>query len=782
MKKLLTSYNPLKYIFLFILGIAVFFILNQSSASAHPNAIDWSPCNGQYYPYGTNKQTAWSLVDNQYSSYSGYIGDTVTATLKLEARGCHGQYAFNARYIISGTNLNNFWLPFTYNIGTVGLYGWAPNVHYQTAQFTIQAGDNGNSNHCVSWNAGGDYNAYNNSNGPFQFDGTGTDTWCFTVYNLGNPPPPPPPPTPTGKLQITKYGPNGNYKFNDPYFNLCMAYFAKIDGSCTGASGQSPEKTLTAGLTYLIYRDNNIDTNGWYIDHAQRATPGPNLPQDPYGRYQIVVNANQQNFADVYLEKYAATCGTSNIFSFNGSTTSPQAGDKFAMHFGMNNPSGITNWKWDTSKLHVKVPPGVTPISSLNGQAVGSFDWKPATRDLYVAPPSYNTIYSGQSVNYTAFFQYDAGATPGDYNYQYNMVFPGNSIAWIYYNNYGNTTYIPNCNGKSPLVRPMYYPWLQTQKGDVISLKNIIGQEIGTLPNLLTDHPGARHGNSGNKNTPFSGSPAADQQNPESYFVIAEGTGDTVTNHFCSANLYTLGSPQNDNQEACGLRNSYPMSGINIDQIKESLQSTWDQNGAGNNTTCSPYRTRLIGTGLASLIGDLTLGCQGGGIQRKDGDYSLSGFFGAPNPTITGRGTLWVKGNLTIGKNITYGGIGGFTNPKNLPNFAIFVDGDVTIDQSVTQIDAMIIATGKIYTCTQSSVVTGACSNPLKINGLLASKGKIDFGRRWFNKDNPNINSAENIILTGQSIILPPPGLDKRDSSIDSSLQINSGELPPRLN
>lgn len=777
--KIFTRKIILKLTFVLLMSFLGFILLNHSSASAHPNAIDWSPCNGQYPPNGTGKQTAWSLVDNTFSQYSGYIGDTVNATLKLEARGCHGQFAFNSRYIISGQNLNNIWLPFQYDIGTVGLFGWTPNVHYQPVQFTIQPGDNGNTNHCISWNAGGDYNAFNNSAGPFQFDGTGTDTWCFTVYNKGYRPPSEPP---TGKLQITKYGPNGRYYFSEPYFNLCMAYFAKIEGSCTGASAQSPEKTLASGLQYLVYRDNNIDTNGWYIDHAQRATPGPNLTQDAYGRYQITVYTNQQNFADVYLEKYAATCSNSNIFSFRGSTTSPKAGDQFAMNFGMNNPGGITNWTWPTTKLHVKVPAGVTPISSLNGQAVGSFDWRPATRDLYIAPPSYGTIYSGQSVNYTAFFQYDAGSTPGNYAYQYNMVFPDNSIAQIAYSKYGVTTFIPNCNGTSKLVEPEYYPWLQTQKGDVISLKNIVGQEIGTLPSLLTDHPGARHGNSGNKNTPFSGSPAANQENPESYFVIAQGQTDTVTNHFCSGNLYTLGSPQYDNQESCGLRYNYSMAGINITSIKEALQTTWDQNGAGSSTTCSPYRTRSIGTGPSYFInGDLTLGCPNGGIQRKEGDYVLGG---GPftNPPIIGRGTLWVKGNLTIGKNIAYGSSGTFSNPKNLPNFAIFVEGDVTIDQSVTQIDAMIIATGKIFTCTQSTASAAACSNPLRINGLLASEGKIDFGRRWFVKENPNVNPAENIVLTGQSIILPPPGLDTRDSSIDSSLQINSGELPPRLN
>ncbi len=600
-----------------------------------------------------------------------------------------------------------------------------------------------------------------------------------------------------GNIQITKYGPNGVGNFANGRFNMSVQSDSSI---CTGPTGSSKNALVNAGTYYVLKGGDscagkgstNPDADGWYIDHAQKGTPGGTVVNpDGFGRYAFGVTSGGQTWADVYLEKYAATCGNTNIISVNGSTTEPKAGEKFAMTFGMNNPSGITNWTWPTTKLHVKVPAGVTPVDNLGGFTTGSFDWRPATRDLYVAPPAYSKINSGQSTasgypyTYRVFFQYDANVAPGNLQYTYNMVFPDNSAAWLRYSIYGDTTLIKNCPGTSEVFRPKYYPWVQTQKGDVTSLGAILGQEVGALSNP-TAFEGGRHGNVGNKNTPFTGGPdpLSTNQNPESYFVVAQGSNDGgATNDFCSAHLYTLSSSQNINKESCGLENNYPMSGVNFEDLKSTLKSTWDQNGAGNNVTCTPYRTRELGeNGLSSVLtGNVSLGCSNGGIQFKNGAYNLAAFF-ASEINVSGRGTLWVKGPLTISSDIKYTYPAGPIEPRSLPNFAIFVEGDVVINQNVNQIDAMIVATGKITTCAQEAGGVQTCKNRLRVNGLVASGDKISFARRWYDKNNPNVNSAENIVLTGQSIILPPPGLDRRDAPNASSLQINSGELAPRLN
>jgi hypothetical protein len=85
-----------------------------------------------------------------------------------------------------------------------------------------------------------------------------------------------------------------------------------------------------------------------------------------------------------------------------------------------------------------------------------------------------------------------------------------------------------------------------------------------------------------------------------------------------------------------------------------------------------------------------------------------------------------------------------------------------------------------ISTCSLSTTPTAACSSALVINGFLASDNqKINFARRFYNQASPS--PAELINLTSQSTIFPAPGLDRTDTDVTSKLQINSGELAPRL-
>lgn len=148
---------------------------------------------------------------------------------------------------------------------------------------------------------------------------------------------------------------------------------------------------------------------------------------------------------------------------------------------------------------------------------------------------------------------------------------------------------------------------------------------------------------------------------------------------------------------------------------------------------------------------------------------------------LTGRGTLWVAGDLNINSNIEYSNA--VATIANLPNLAIFVEGDIVIDPSVTRIDAMLISGGKIDTCKDSGDKSAnKCEKQLTINGAISSLGsRIDLSRRHFSPSNPNANPAELVILTPQSIIMPPPGLSIVGNESGGQLQINKLELPPRL-
>ncbi len=339
--------------------------------------------------------------------------------------------------------------------------------------------------------------------------------------------------------------------------------------------------------------------------------------------------------------------------------------------------------------------------------------------------------------------------------------------------------YILDAQGNCVVAPTEYHPWIQTQKGDVTSLDIIQGQKPG---------PGANQ----------SYNPA------NAYGVVAYGdktadatSGSIRSGYFCSQNLYILGEDLS-NRQRCSSQYSlgpdgglywgtYSSNQVRFISIKSSLSETWASNGSGTGV-CSPYKTILLNntSDPVQLPNDISNGCPAGSIM-KAGDNSnnnnttteLTANTGA---TITGRATLWIEGNLIIKSNIQYSEapVGNFTN---LPNLAIFVEGNIIIDPSVTRIDAMLISSGKIDTCSESADESAnKCNNQLLINGSVSSiDNRVYLSRRFFSSENPNSSPAESFVLTPQSIIFPPPGLSQVGSEAAGKLQINKIELPPRL-
>lgn len=90
------------------------------------------------------------------------------------------------------------------------------------------------------------------------------------------------------------------------------------------------------------------------------------------------------------------------------------------------------------------------------------------------------------------------------------------------------------------------------------------------------------------------------------------------------------------------------------------------------------------------------------------------------------------SGNLNINANITLNANAPYANIYQLPQVILFVDGDVNISSSVTQIDAWIIATGTINTCsdfrsrtTEADAInrrSDVCTSQLVFNGPVMAK------------------------------------------------------------
>ena len=90
------------------------------------------------------------------------------------------------------------------------------------------------------------------------------------------------------------------------------------------------------------------------------------------------------------------------------------------------------------------------------------------------------------------------------------------------------------------------------------------------------------------------------------------------------------------------------------------------------------------------------------------------------------------SGNLNINTNITLNANAPYANIYQLPQVILFVDGDVNISSSVTQIDAWIIAAGTINTCsdfrsrtTEADAInrrSDVCTSQLVFNGPVMAK------------------------------------------------------------
>jgi hypothetical protein len=345
----------------------------------------------------------------------------------------------------------------------------------------------------------------------------------------------------------------------------------------------------------------------------------------------------------------------------------------------------------------------------------------------------------------------------------------------------GTYTYVNWYLEKIPVPIP-YYPWLQTKNGDVTSADNsidngkITGQKIGSATDL-NNRRGARRAGTGT-------APATVAES--SFVVAATDAGD----YFCAQERFVLGKPlaNRDNFDDVSCQTGgYTPSPVNFDKVKASIAKAYADNGNGvpkspaTPNACNPkYATGVTATNGAVFFNNVDKNCPAGGIQKIDGSATIAS---SVNPKIvTGRGTVWVTGSLTIDRDIIYGAA--TNDPKTTPNLVIFVEGNVFIGADVTQIDASIISMETISTCTQSGTTGPACSSALVINGFLASGGKIDFARRYYAEPYATAtpSPAELINLTSQSTTFPAPGLDRTDTDVTSKLQINGGEFAPRLN
>jgi len=314
-----------------------------------------------------------------------------------------------------------------------------------------------------------------------------------------------------------------------------------------------------------------------------------------------------------------------------------------------------------------------------------------------------------------------------------------------------------------------FFPWLQTSQGDVVADGKIQGQLTSTGTGIL----GARLDITAAKEAEF--------------LVISAVGGDGP---FCSTYKYILTNTSSQGTNCGnGLGYNFNSTGIDndtVDRVIGGVKQAFADNG--NNATPTPptcTTTNPISTATVTQTpAVMSTTCTGGIIYKQSSDTL------PPLMNLNkGKVTIFVDGNLTITGPILYTvrtDLYPVTDPRLVPTLAIVVTGDVDITSNTTQIDAQIYSKGTIRTCSKNSTNTAAatlqdCSiNRLLVNGSLSAKAGFDFRRTFISE--ASRTSAEFIKLTGNSIVIPPPGIDSRYFYNNfSSYKLDSAEYNPRF-
>lgn len=181
--------------------------------------------------------------------------------------------------------------------------------------------------------------------------------------------------------------------------------------------------------------------------------------------------------------------------------------------------------------------------------------------------------------------------------------------------------------------------------------------------------------------------------------------------------------------------------------------------GAGSTSSCVVYYTN-------------TPQVNSSGINLQAGEHAI----------------VYVKGNVNIEGNITYGNWGSVFGLNGIPSFTLIASGNIYISPNVSQLNGMFVAQGgSIYTCMTSGVVPSpyysSCSQKLTIYGSLVSSN-IEFMRTSGTQARaltPSSNLCQNADPNAAEVICYTPALwlGTPYSNNDSFNAI--GSLPPIL-
>ncbi len=307
---------------------------------------------------------------------------------------------------------------------------------------------------------------------------------------------------------------------------------------------------------------------------------------------------------------------------------------------------------------------------------------------------------------------------------------------------------------------------LQTKLGDIYATGQI-GNAGTPLPQITSNCNSTFLITSGSSITGFcsasgatiNGLPTTQPNSAAIPFLSAENTYQNVLGRFDLVGI-------EKETPIGGGKNKY---GSTIQTLTPSasnaISASWNSQGAMvTNTAGGTYLGgKVYKIGTAGLITPIT--------------YTLDAamqFNNSGNPAQSGAGILIVNGNLTIATDMSYpvtnnpGNVSIANDLRRLASLTVVVKGDLTINNTVTDIVGAYYVTGTINTATTDTVTN---QYPLTVHGLMIAK-QFNFARKFAGTiESPA--PSELIIYDGRLQSNPMLGMTDFASSLPNSVNVN---------
>lgn len=202
-------------------------------------------------------------------------------------------------------------------------------------------------------------------------------------------------------------------------------------------------------------------------------------------------------------------------------------------------------------------------------------------------------------------------------------------------------------------------------------------------------------------------------------------------------------------------------------------QASWSKLTFANRSSFGNFTPQLATLGSIPNVRAAVQTARDGGVPintNVTGNFAVSSIPNVNN--FTGSRSITATGTITIDQNIEYSN-GPYANAGQIPQL-VLIGTDINIAPNVTRIDAWLVASGTVNTCSTSDTRASVCNQQLRVNGpIMASQLNL---RRTYRSPTQPDQVAETINLRGDAYIWA----NRVSRGSGTWRTVHTTELPPR--